>query len=59
MACKTAVWLQQQDDADRIAFSLWTRSAKELHDHCKTAGFPGGLTSTKEHFRGRCGCAQS
>ena len=56
MACKTATWLAELDDDDRTQFNAWTGKLKALHDHCKTAGFPGGLTATKDHKRQRCSC---
>lgn len=56
--CITATWLATLDDSDRIAFTLWEKSAAELHRRCRKAGFTGGLTATKQHKHGRCGCGE-
>lgn len=59
MRCKIGAWLDTLDTDDQYAFALYTRTDKpisQLHAHCVTAGYQGGLTSTKDHARGRCCC---
>ncbi|ASN69247.1 hypothetical protein 7S3_69 [uncultured Caudovirales phage] len=57
--CKTGAWLDTLDADDQREFTIYTRRDKpisQLHAHCVTAGFTGGLTSTKDHAKRRCCC---
>lgn len=58
--CKKGRWLAILDDEDRVAFAqqIAGGAVARLHEVCVQAGFEGGLTSTKNHAKGRCCCEQ-
>jgi hypothetical protein len=59
MRCKAGTWFDGLDSEDKEALAVFLASdysMARLHEMFSTVGLNVGLTTWKDHLRGRCGC---
>lgn len=60
--CLTGQWLATQTVRDRDAFTAYLADGgtmSDLHMACVRNGLDAGLTTFKQHCRGRCSCTRT